>query len=467
MPVLDRQHPIVAWLFGKTAKSYRKTWIRLEALRHLKFIDLFAGLGGFHQALSDLGNKCVFASEIDSDLASLYEKNFDINPHGDIRTIEISSIPDHDILCAGFPCQPFSKAGEQMGLDCPQWGNLIDYVIEILRVKEPRFFIIENVPNLVNHDDGKTWENICTRLCQLNYAVKFHCLSPHMFGIPQKRKRTFIIGDRKGLSGFLWPTANKNVKLSVSSVLDENPEDSLHLSPIYIKYLSVWQEFISAFPKDSQLPSFPIWAMEFGANYPLDGPTPHERGYLGLGSFKGTFGQPLSNLTPEKTKAALPRYARTKLERFPSWKVDFIEKNRALYASHKSMIDPWIYQIKSFPPSFQKLEWNIKGGERDIWKHIIQFRASGIRIKRSDTAPSLIAMTTSQVPIIGWLRRYMTPRECSRLQSFDLRYLPSTKNGAYKALGNAVNAEVVKRIFVALVTRDNTMDSLNGITTAK
>lgn len=88
--------------------------------RELRFIDLFAGLGGFHLALKELGHQCVFACEIDEDLAALYEENFGLKPHGDIRTLDLRSVPDHDVLCAGFPCQPFSKAGEQRGLECPQ-----------------------------------------------------------------------------------------------------------------------------------------------------------------------------------------------------------------------------------------------------------------------------------------------------------------------------------------------------------
>ncbi|MCY3675790.1 MAG: DNA cytosine methyltransferase [Paracoccaceae bacterium] len=425
----------------------------------MNFIDLFAGLGGFHEALSRSGGSCVFASEINSDLATLYEKNFGIKPNGDIREIEISTIPDHDVLCAGFPCQPFSKAGKQKGLQCPQWGDLIDYVINILREKEPRYFIIENVPNLVRHDSGKTWKKICKGLGKLGYEVDYKCLSPHMFGIPQKRVRAFIVGDRNGLDNFSWPLPVENKPLSIASVLEDDPSEVIHLNATQKKYLSVWQEFLDKFPKDLEFPAFPIWAMEFGANYPLDGKTPHARKYLGLDKYKGAFGQPLEGLTPGKTKAALPGYARTKLKEFPSWKVDYIVKNRMFYKTHSSIIDPWIDQIKHFPPSFQKFEWNIKGGERVICKHIIQFRASGIRIKKTETAPSLITMT-SQVPVIGWLHRFMTPRECSRLQSLGIEHFPETKSAAYKAFGNAVNVDVVRHIYQALIHRDDPINSV-------
>ena len=121
----------------------------------LRFIDLFAGLGGFHQALSQLGHECVFASEINEELRDLYQQNFGLPSHGDIRGINPKKIPKHDILCAGFPCQPFSKAGDQFGLKDELRGTLFGNIVEI--IKEPKYLILENVGNFERHDKGYTW----------------------------------------------------------------------------------------------------------------------------------------------------------------------------------------------------------------------------------------------------------------------------------------------------------------------
>lgn len=126
----------------------------------MRFVDLFAGLGGFHLALKQLGHECVYASEINEELRELYLTNFGIKPEGDIRCEDISKIPPHDILCAGFPCQPFSKAGRQDGLENPELGELYKYILEAIRQHHPRYFILENVPNFEMHDKGQTWQYI-------------------------------------------------------------------------------------------------------------------------------------------------------------------------------------------------------------------------------------------------------------------------------------------------------------------
>ncbi|HEY9117844.1 MAG TPA: DNA cytosine methyltransferase, partial [Roseivirga sp.] len=148
------------------------------------------------------------------------------------------------------------------------------------------------------------------------------------------------------------------------------------------------------------------------------------------------------------------------------WKQNFIRQNREFYKENAKWIDPWLPKILKFPPSLQKLEWNIKGGERDVWKYVVQFRASGVRLKRATTAPSLVAMTTTQVPIIAWEKRYMTPKECANLQSLgSLKFHPSPTSKAYKAFGNAVNADVVEAIARQLLKEylermENTEDTL-------
>jgi DNA (cytosine-5)-methyltransferase 1 len=441
----------------------------------MKFIDLFAGLGGFHVALRKEGHECVYASEIDDELTDLYEQNFGIRPDGNIRDVNVSNIPEHDILCAGLPCQPFSKAGEQKGFDCPRWGNLYQFVIDVLNTHEPRFFILENVPNLRKHDDGRTWKALVEELRQSGsgYKVEDRKLSPHDFGVPQRRKRIFVVGSEAGLSHFSWPNPPSDIQPNLSTVIEEDTTTTRSMPNHYIECMEAWQEFLEVYPENETLPSFPVWAMEFGATYEYEDTTPYAQvkeapSKLRGSNQTGSFGRDIEGDSWEGLKQDLPSHATREQDQFPRWKVRYIRQNRELGRKLRSIdetwFDDWLERIREFPSSLQKFEWNCKGEKRSIWEHVIQFRASGVRVKRATTAPSLVAMTTTQIPIIGWKRRYMSRKECARLQSLgDLDHLPESDTDTFSALGNAVNTTVVRCIAANLLVETTSKDQTSRV----
>ena len=163
-----------------------------------KFIDLFSGLGGFRIAFENNSCTCVFSSEIDKYARETYKDNFGEYPSGDISTIETKDIPDHDILCAGFPCQPFSIGGKRLGFEDSR-GTLFFEVARILRDKQPKAFILENVRGIVNHDGGKTLSTIENILLDLGYNFAYKTMNALEYGIPQNRDRWYCVGFRKDL----------------------------------------------------------------------------------------------------------------------------------------------------------------------------------------------------------------------------------------------------------------------------
>ncbi|AFC99182.1 DNA-methyltransferase (dcm) [Methanocella conradii HZ254] len=420
----------------------------------MKFIDLFAGLGGFHLALRELGHECVFASEINENLRKIYLANFGIKPEGDIRDIAIEKIPPHDIICAGFPCQPFSKAGSQKGLNDTERGTLFYEILKIIDYHDPKYLIFENVPNIRRHNNGQTWRIIEGLLRDRGYDISCNDISPHHFGIPQIRLRTYIVGKKNSLDGFSWPRVNQKNDVSILSILDKKPEGAQKILPRMKSCLEVWQKFLDKAPKNESIPH-PLWSMEFGATYPYENTTPYALQYDDLLNYKGSFGRKLEGDTKNELMSQLPSYATRKQKHFPQWKIRMIRKNRDFYEKNIDWLDDWKKEISIYPSSYQKLEWNCQGDERKIRNYIIQFRASGVRVKRLTTAPSLVAMTSTQVPIIGWECRYMTPNECKRLQSMDeLKYLPHPKSMAYEALGNAINVKVARYVAESLLMHD-------------
>lgn len=485
------------------------------------FIDLFAGLGGFHLALQQLGYKCVFASELKEDLRKLYISNFPemagetetgINKvEGDITKVELNKIPQHDILCAGFPCQPFSQAGKRQGFDDEAGrGNLFDYIckaIEIKRENKPKFLLLENVANLKGHDEGNTWKVIRQKLDDLGYYVKDEILSPHQYGFPQHRKRIYIIGIRKdilspdGMIAFEFPIEHKEKKCDICTIIDETDEAIMPLTLKTHQQLKVWQQFLDMTIANScSIPSFPIWAMEFGADYPFVEIAPEYLKAKDLVGKHGKFGQLVEGYCLAECLSMLPVYVQPRKKKkslhdgeltetisqaekdkkkFPDWKIRYISQNRQFYERNKSWLKDWMKIIAGWDNSHQKLEWNCGcDGNGQLKDKIIQFRASGIRVKLPTYSPALNLVGT-QVPVLPWIKlpekciphyeddelqrygltqediqygRYLSVKEAAALQGMEqLSFGELSTTRSYEALGNAVNTQVVKKIAERLI----------------
>ncbi len=217
------------------------------------FIDLFAGIGGMRLGLEKLGGTSVFSSEWDKNSQRTYREWFGEVPRGDIREIKPAEIPDHDLLAAGFPCQPFSIAGVSKkkslgrahGFKDVAQGTLFFYLASIIEAKRPPVFLLENVKNLVGHDKGRTWKVIHDRLTDLKYSLKWKVIDAAGW-VPQHRERVFIVGFDEHVFGrdvyFQWPDPPARRKPKFSEVLDEAPDPKYTLSAHLWDYLQRYAE---------------------------------------------------------------------------------------------------------------------------------------------------------------------------------------------------------------------------------
>ena len=420
-------------------------------------------------AMNALGHDCVFAGEIDSELRTLYVENFPSaknNTYGDIRECR-DLVPEHDFLCAGFPCQPFSKSGSQLGLGDEIKGTLFDEIVYVLNKRRPKYVLLENVGNFERHDGGRTWRVVKEKLQNLGYSVRgtehitsggSGLISPHHLGFPHSRERFFIVAKQDSLSDNPFPSVDRQCSTDLSSIvqpateLTELDRSETSLTRSQLTCIEHWNELLLKLPENEvSLPSFPLWTDEIDATYPFEENTPF---VTSVEELERCFnGHSPNHLSKEQLIALLPSYARREQDKFPKWKIDFIRQNRNWFKKYRSYFsEDWLTKLRSFPSSFRKLEWNCKGAERDLWKHVLQFRPSGLRVKRYHTSPSLVAMTSTQIPLLGPERRFLTRIEGLRLQGFpDSHKLPSSRDKTFQALGNAVHVKVVQSIARCLI----------------
>lgn len=205
--------------------------IEKKLLKNYKFIDLFAGLGGFRLALESLGAKCVYSNEWDPHAQKVYADNFGHIPEGDITKVDEKTIPNHDILCAGFPCQAFSISGKQRGFEDSR-GTLFFDVARIVKEKKPKIVFMENVKNFATHDGGKTLSVVKSTMEELGYTFHQKVLNSVTYGMPQKRERIYMVCFRNDLdiNTFKFPKPFKLTRYVNDFLLkDETIVESLYI----------------------------------------------------------------------------------------------------------------------------------------------------------------------------------------------------------------------------------------------
>jgi DNA (cytosine-5)-methyltransferase 1 len=383
-----------------------------------KFIDLFCGIGGFHIALSQLGFECVLACDINKECIKTYECNYNLKPCIDISKINIKTIPHFDILCAGFPCQPFSKSGDRKGFDDVR-GTLFFNICEIAKYHNPKYMILENVKNIVGHDKGNTWDKIKKSIIKLGYQTYEHpiIINSLMFNIPQNRERAIILCCRNGIHQYPFPILpkikKKELKCSVTQIINSNEDNSEY--KIYGKIKAtetIWNKFLKILCDNNiRILQCPIWTDWWDSD-----------------------GKDTSNFN-----------SKSFYEKYKKW----IDRNRIFWNTNKNILNPWLVESRNNPlwiGAVRKFEWQVGsfGGSESLFKYLWSPRSSGIRVKKLNYSPTIVAI--SNTPIYGPESRYLTPRELCRLQSFPENFILHPKNNvAYRQLGNSVNVTCIKK----------------------
>ena len=386
------------------------------------FVDLFCGIGGFHQAMASLGGKCVFACDINELCREVYEKNY--------KT-------EGDVLCGGFPCQTFSKAGKQNGFkvvenengETDDRGQLFFRIVDILQNHpECNYIVLENVRNLADKEND--WQVVCDELKKLGFVITEEPIieSPHNFGIPQVRERVYILGIKE--RAIKTDVLRESKKITremlhidahyracpdncIPMLLDEVADERYYVPDEIAEVLEIWEEFLQNVDEVKS----PFWLHK-----------------AGLGIYDDDEYKP----NPEIGYASMP-----------DWKKIMVWKSRLMYNNNHEFIDDWAerHNMRERSLIHQKFEWNASRDCTTIKEGITQFRQSGVRVKNPDYFPSLVSMNNT--PIV-WdtaaeRYRYLSPHEAAKLQSFKDDFIFNESDPvSYRQLGNSVNVKLVK-----------------------
>lgn len=416
-----------------------------------RYVDLFAGIGGFHAALTALGGTCVYAVEIDEFAANVYEQNWgrpgghpvlgdvtDVAGDGPVSDV----IPEHDVLAAGFPCQPFSKSGAQRGMEEVR-GTLFFNIMKIIKARHPMVVLLENVRNLIGPRHKHEWDVIISMLHDEGYRVSSTpmIVSPHRIpaelgGRPQVRERVFITATRDDQTP-KTPATPDAVPTPSTAFMSNDPETwriaeyltdptgpdtaLTALSDQELTWIHAWDEWVTRFRKErgENPPSFPIWADAWVTNSTLEA-----------------------------------QLATSEGRNYPEWKKNFLRKNSDLYMRNRSWIETWRteFDVTSFRPSRRKLEWQAQ--DHAMMDCLVQLRPSGIRVKAPTYAPALVAIAQTSIYLPA-LRR-LTYREAATLQGLPAEFSFGDQPAArsYKQVGNGVNVGAVYNAMKAHCERD-------------
>lgn len=398
------------------------------------FVDLFCGIGGFHQGVKRTikDAECIFAADNDIQVAEVYKNSYGIDAFKDLSTIstqdELQRIVEEkssiDLLCAGFPCQSFSKAGKQLGFKDETKGTLFFEIKKILNIHKPKYFILENVRNLEKHDGGNTKKVILKNLT-LDYFVDTVILGPNHLGIPALRDRIFILGVRKDLLKEKFSLEKYIHKVQyepsiyVNGVLDPkyfNPnEKNYNVPKTVLQIIDMWEDLRRRIHSENKKIVSPLWLKYFDLNF--------------------------------------------KFSDEPKWKRNIIARNISFYKENKVIVDDWMSKNKklldNIIESNKKFEWNANKSIDNIHKGIIQFRPSGVRVKKPTTIPTLVAI--NHRPILN--KRYLSPTVLAKLYGFDMNILKLDEHNdskSYKQLGNTVSVDVIAYLVDILVNKVGT-----------